>query len=366
MNKHTRHRGITIVVALIVLGMLGYGGLTLYRRHQMRKIPELSFAEALAYTTYRNPEAVITVGVIRDGKASYTVYGDNAEILPPIDHVYEIGSLTKTFTAAFIQKAVDEGRMDLDDTIDRYLPLPDRGNYPTIEALLTHTSGYKSHYFERPMIANFFHGRNSFHGISKAMVLEKAGALHMDQTTHPFVYSNFGYAVLGLVLEAVYETDYRTLMRTFLHEALKLRDTDLSDGQGDLGHYWDWQADDAYIAAGGITSTMRDMLLYAKAQLEEDGPLAEGHAALREIHATRDDHASMGIRMDAIGMAWVIDRENNLVWHNGGTGHFNSYMGIDPSSGIAVVVLSNLSPRDRIPATILGIKRMQELRRVIR
>ena len=52
-----------------------------------------------------------------------------------------------------------------------------------------------------------------------------------------------------------------------------------------------------------------------------------------------------------------------LFWHNGGTGHYNSYLGFCPGTDTAVVVLSNLSPNDRIPATVLGIKLLQELNR---
>ena len=69
----------------------------------------------------------------------------------------------------------------------------------------------------------------------------------------------------------------------------------------------------------------------------------------------------MGIHMDEIGMAWIIDNENGFIWHNGDTGHYNSYLGFCPETGTAVVVLSNLSPNDRIPATVLGIKQLQEL-----
>ena len=58
---------------------------------------------------------------------------------------------------------------------------------------------------------------------------------------------------------------------------------------------------------------------------------------------------------------WIIDNENDFIWHNGGTGHYNSYLGFCPETGTAVVVLSNLSPNDRIPATVLGIKQLQEL-----
>lgn len=54
-------------------------------------------------------------------------------------------------------------------------------------------------------------GRNDFCGITKEMVLDKTSNLNMDRESYSFTYSNYGYAVLGLVLEAVYDTDYTTL-----------------------------------------------------------------------------------------------------------------------------------------------------------
>ena len=85
------------------------------------------------------------------------------------------------------------------------------------------------------------------------------------------------------------------------------------------------------------------------------------HESLKSINASTESYLMMGIHMDEIGMAWIIDNENGFIWHNGGTGHYNSYLGFCPETGTAVVVLSNLSPNDRIPATVLGIKQLQEL-----
>lgn len=330
----------------------------LFGRYQMSKIPSLTFEEALAYTTTDNPDAVITVGIIKDGQVSYKVYGENGAVLPAELHTYEIGSLTKTFTAALINKAIHEGKIHLDDTIDHYLPLPYDNEYPTIKKLLTHTSGYKAYYFESPMIANFFKNRNDFYGITKKMVLAKAGGLSMDKESYGFVYSNYGYAVLGLVLEAVYDTDYSALANDFAQNELGLPDTKISDKDGDLGHYWDWKTTDAYLSAGAITSNISDMLSYAQIQLENDSHFAACHNSLKTINASTEAYKTMGIRMDEIGMSWIIDSENDIVWHNGGTGSYNSYLGFHPETGTAVVVLSNLAPSYRIPATVLGAKQL--------
>ena len=266
-------------------------------------------------------------------------------------------------TAALVCKAVSEGRIRLDDTIEAYLDLPQGKSYPSVRELLTHTSGYKAYYFAAPMIANFFSGRNSFFGISREMILAKCRSLDMNRDSYGFTYSNFGYAVLGLVLEAVYGQDYTSLLHAFLQEDLGLTATKISEGDGELGHYWDWQEDDAYLGAGAVTSDIEDMLLYAKMQLEEVAPFALCHQSLKTIYASSESYQTMGIHMDEIGMAWIIDRENGFIWHNGGTGHYNSYLGFCPETETAVVVLSNLSPSDRIPATLLGIKKLQDLNR---
>ena len=105
------------------------------------------------------------------------------------------------------------------------------------------------------------------------------------------------------------------------------------------------------------------MLAYAQMHLHKDSPFAVCHESLKTINAFIESYRMMGIHMDEIGMAWIIDRENGFIWHNGGTGHYNSYLGFCPETGTAVVVLYNLPPNDRIPATVLGIKQLQELNR---
>lgn len=363
-NRKSRKKRIAIILLSVAgCAALVMTGLMIYGKAQMAKVPELTFREALEYTTQGKKDAVITVGIIKDGQASWTVYGENGQELPGQLHTYEIGSLTKTFTAALINKAIREGKADLNATVDAYLPMPEGKHYPTIMELLTHTSGYKGYYFEIPMMGNFFRGRNSFCGVSREMVLNKAKDLDMNRDHYGFKYSNYGYAVLGLVLESIYGADYTTLVNDFLHSDLGLSATKISDQSGNLGNLWTWEANDGYLSAGALTSDIADMLTYTQMQLDEDSPFAECHESLKTINASKDSYLMMGIHMDEIGMAWIIDNENGFIWHNGGTGHYNSYLGFCPKTNTAVVVLSNLSPNDRIPATVLGIKRLQELNR---
>lgn len=359
-SRSGKKRIIIILLSIVLCAALVMIGLMIYGKSQMAKVPGLTFREALEYTTQGKKDAVITVGIIKDGEMSWIVYGENGQELPQKLHIYEIGSLTKTVTAALISNAISEEKADLNATIDAYLPLPEGKHYPTILELLTHTSGYKGYYFETPMIGNFFGGRNSFCGVTREMVLNKAKSLDMNRDSYDFDYSNYGYAVLGLVLESVYETDYTALVNDYVQNDLGLASTKISEHDGDLRNLWDWEANDAYLSAGALTSDISDMLAYAQMQLN-DPRFTLCHESLKAINASTESYLTMGIRMDEIGMAWIIDNENGFIWHNGGTGHYNSYLGFCPETNTAVVVLSNLSPNDRIPATVLGIKKLQEI-----
>lgn len=359
MRKHK----IKMIVVLIIpaLVVLGIGAFHVYGNMQLNKVPGLSFREALEYTLEGKDGAAITVGVLKDGKASYTVYGKDGAELPHVARAYEIGSLTKTFTAALVQRAINDGRLSMSGVLDEYLELTPGNGYPTIRRLATHTSGFKGYYFESPMIENFLSGRNSFYGISDAMLTDRLRRLSIRSGEHPFNYSNFGYAALGLVLEAIYGEDYAELVNRFAQDELGLSDTYISHGAGGLKGGWDWREDDAYRAAGALISNIDDMLEYARLQLKSGGLFDECHKDYAKVNATTDINARLGIRIDEVDMAWLLDAQRGIVWHNGATGSYNCYMGIHKDSGAAVVILSNLSPDYRIPATVLGVKLLDEI-----
>ena len=211
----------------------------------MKKIPALTYMEALEYTTEDKPEAVITIGIIKDGQISYTVYGENGKVLEPELHTYEI--------------------------------------------------------------------------------------------------------------------DYPTLANHFLQHDLGMLNTRVLGTDGDLGKYWEWKETDAYLSAGDIRSNIEDMLLYAQMQLDNNPYFIKCHDSLETINDSTERYRLMDINIDEIGMAWSIDKENGIIWHNGATGNYNAYIGFSPTTGNAVVVLSNLPPSYRIPATIIGVKLLKEL-----
>jgi CubicO group peptidase (beta-lactamase class C family) len=322
----------------------------------------MTFQECLNYTLHENKGAVVSVGILQNGHIIKTVYGENAQIVPDDERLFEIGSLTKTITAALIQQTIDEGFLKRTDTVGSVLALPNLKYNPTLEQLLTHRSGYKGTYFAPPMTKNFFLGRNSFYGVSRDSVLAQLQSIQLADKEYPFAYSNFGYAVLGLALEQVYPTDYASLANSFVQNELGMPNTHISSGKDELQNGWDWSNTDAYRSAGALVSTMDDMLIYAGHLLNQSpAVLQEVCEPIVRIDATSNRYASYGLRMDSIGSAWIFDDLNGIVWHNGGTGHYSCYLGFDPQRQIAVIVLTNLAPNERIPATVLGAKLLLEL-----
>ena len=358
-----KKRRIVWIICGAVLVVIGAIVAFLFlRAPKENPVPHMTFEQCLAYTTKDTPDAKIGVIVLKNGAANISFYGNNAGRIPYDGYEFEIGSLTKTITAALIMRAEAEGTLNLSDRISRFLTLPDRAYDPTIARLLTHQSGYKSYYFERPMIGNFFSGENTFYNVSRGMMRRRIGKIRLQDHDYPFSYSNFGVSVLGLVLEEIYQTSYPELATAFVQQELGMLHTRISDGTGNLTGYWNWAEDDAYLPAGALISTADDMAIYARAMLKgSPDNLARAQQPIAKIDATTDQLGSLGIRMDSIGATWIIDDVNGIVWHNGGTSNYSSYLGFDPAHKIAVVILTNLSPDYRIPATVLGAKLLLEL-----
>lgn len=361
-SKWGKKNILKVILIIVMLAAAGFGGYYAYGSYKINKLSSMTFKEMLNYTTKDNKDAVITVGIIKNGKMIYDVYGKNGIALPKEEHIYEIGSITKTFTTSLLCKAISEGRIGLDNSIDKYLSLKKKDYYPTIKRLVTHTSGYKGYYFEKPMISNFLHKQNDFNGISREMLLERLGKINLEDADYSFKYSNFGISTVGVVLEQIYNKDYTPLMNDYISNDLGLANTKISNGFGDLKNYWKWSESDAYLPAGSILSNITDMMQYAQIQMREIPEyLSIAHETLAEVNASTASSEKMGIQIDAVGAGWVLDKENNIVWHNGGTGNYNSYIGFDKKNQIGVVILSNLPPDYRIPATVMGIEILTSL-----
>lgn len=311
-------------------------------RPKAEKILALTFEEMLAYSARDKKEAAISVGIIRGGETSYTVYGNNGGLRPALEHVYEIASLTKTFTAALLSKALREGRVSLAVPIDEYLDLPEQEHYPTLGRLVSHTAGYKNFYLEKQIIFNLLRlRRNGFYGLGVDTLLRRVGKTRLENREYGFRYSGFGMSVVGAVLAKVYQENFACLMNGFIKNDLQLPNTKIGDGSGDLAGYWQWQATDAFLPAGALTSTISDLLQYLRLHMTEALPYPAGSRELLD-------------RVPAVGLGWMMDAKENLFYHSGGTSHFSSFAAFNPREQFGVAVLANFSPYHKVSAAVLG------------
>lgn len=195
-------------------------------------IPSISFsqkyqkeANKLLDSTFNNgPGCAALVSV--DGKPEYTYCTGkaNLELNVPvkIEHKFRIGSLTKQFTAIGIMILVEQGKLDLQDSIQQYLPdFPVKEYTVTIEHLLTHTSGIKSYTSPEIMDDNFM--RLYHHPDS--LVQSFAQFPLAFQPGSQFSYNNSGYLLLGLIIEKVSGKSYASFMKEELFDKAGMKNT---------------------------------------------------------------------------------------------------------------------------------------------
>jgi CubicO group peptidase (beta-lactamase class C family) len=358
-SNKTKKKSVVTVTALllsVVLVFLStFGGLTIYSQTLVNNLENMSCLDMIEYDC-KAKGVKISVAIVEDGVVTYHTYGGNGE--ESEIYKYEIGSVSKTFVGLLCAKAVSEGKLKLTDSIAQYLELSGEKYYPTIERLLTHTSGYDAYYLESCMVGNkFAQISNDFYGTSKDMILKKAESISLEDKDYPFVYSNFGISVVGLVLEKIYKATFTDLMNNYIRDELHLTDTAVASQSGNLSGYWKWKETDGYIPAGAIISDIKDMASYLNIYLNGNiSYVEETYAKLKDINANAGTSEKFNIRVDAIGMTWILDEENDIVWHNGATTNFNSYVGFTKDGKKGVAVLGNLNSSDRVPMSVIGAK----------
>lgn len=262
------------------------------------------------------------------------------------DTVYEIGSITKTFTGTLLAQAVLAGRTALDTPVAQLLPdvrIPSRGGKNiTLGWLATQHSGLPR------LPANFSPAdpANPYADYDAAKL--KAFLAEYELPRDPgatYEYSNLGFGLLGYALAQSEHTTYAALVDEGILKPLGMTmsgipftDTmraHLAPGHDNSGKpVKNWDLGDAMAAAGALRSTANDMLRYLKASMGVDpSPLA---AAMTLAQQPRSDVGKAG----RIGLAWMITNKG-IVWHGGGTGGYRSYLGFSADRRRGIVILSN-------------------------
>jgi CubicO group peptidase (beta-lactamase class C family) len=293
------------------------------------------------------------------------------EIAPDGDTMFEIGSVTKVFTGLALARLAVAGTVELDEPVRALLPdgtrVPTRdGAEITLRHLATHTSGLPR--LPKGMLRlALLHPRmpDPYAGCTADVLLPQLA--HTTLRTTPGQrsrYSNLGAGLLGLALANRAGTDYETLIVRSISEPLGLHDTriTLDVGQQDrfaqgynrgrkpVAH---WNLADL-AGAGGLRSTVTDLLAFARAQL--DGGTGELAAA---IELTRGTKHRLNDR-SWVHLGWMGVRlhprvgAHTLLWHNGATAGFFAWIGLVPAERVAVVMLSNTArPVDRVAFELL-------------
>jgi CubicO group peptidase (beta-lactamase class C family) len=267
---------------------------------------------------------------------------------------FEIGSITKTFTALVLATMVESGRVRLDTPVRELLPgvaVPARdGAQITLEQLARHTSGLPRS--PQPFARDLWIARvqqSNPYTMDEETVLAALGEIrlkHKPGDGHG-AYSNLGAGLLGIALRRAAEAgSYQDLVRDAVLRPLGLSDTAvrlapeqearLAQGHGMRRRPVDAWYLDGLAGAGALRSTAPDLLRYLRAQAEPDStPLA---GAIRLTHQLAEPD-----RRHTFGLGWMRTRlpTGDLWWHNGGTGGFRSFAGFGTDQRRVATVLVN-------------------------
>jgi CubicO group peptidase (beta-lactamase class C family) len=305
----------------------------------------------------------VTIGVVEHGVRKIFSYG---AVKP--DSVFEIGSVTKTFTGLLLAQMVQQKKVRLDEPVRALLPkgtvtAPASGAEITLLDLTTQHSGLP----RLPGNMKPTDPTNPYADYdAKALYAFMASHGVAMPATPEFGYSNLGVGLLGQVLADRAGSTYEALVRREVTEPLGMHDTAITltpaltkrfvagHGAGNKPQRaWDLNA---LAGAGGIRSTAADMLTFLEAQLHPDhvkGRTAEAKTLPAALVASHEVRAEIGGGMH-IAFNWLHVDETGRYWHNGATGGFSSFALFDPAKDFAVIVLFNRSIEDGSFADELG------------
>lgn len=301
----------------------------------------------------------VAIAVLHQGQVEAAGFGVTSVDNPlPVtaDTLFQIGSITKTFIGTTAMRLAEQGVLSLDSPVKAYLPDlklrdPAAEAKVTMRHLLSHTGGWAGDYF------------NDFGWGDDAIVRMVAACADLPQLTpvgSTWHYNNAGFAIAGRVIEVVSGQAIEEAVRERVFAPLGLRDSAFWPHEAmvkrfSVGHlvgYGDadapkvatpWPIGRASASAGGIASTVNDLLRYARMHLLQ---LAEGQApalSTDSVRAMREPVAVAGGTADAWGLSWAIRAISGrtVLGHGGATNGFIADLSIVPDTGFAIATLTN-------------------------
>lgn len=289
----------------------------------------------------------LSIAVIQNGKTIY--YGiikEKDSIKPFINQnkIFEIGSITKVFTATVLTSLVDDKKLKITDEINAYYSFSFKNSIKiNFESLANHTSGLT----RLPENLDLSNETNPYKNFGEREVEEYLkNLLNLENEPSTICsYSNLGAGLLGYTLGLSQKTSFQKLLQKRVFGKYKMTNSYTSsqklenklvkglDENGEVVSNWDF---DVLFGGGGILSTTEDLVKFANAQFNPKN---------KELALTRKSTFDINEGMK-MGLGWHIlktEKGFNWVWHNGGTGGYSSSMVLDAEKKNGVIILSNVS-----------------------
>jgi CubicO group peptidase (beta-lactamase class C family) len=287
-------------------------------------------------------------------RAAHGVLNSGTGVPVTIDSVFQLGSITKLWTATMIMQLVDEGLLTLGTTVAEALPgvrLGQRGvaGQITVQHLLTHTSGIDGDIFTDT-------GRGD--DCVERYVDLLAGAATVFPAGATYSYSNSGYVLLGRIIEVLDGQSWDESLRARLAGPLALTKTVTLPEEAILhraavGHHASgvpvrtWSLPRSVGPAGLITSTVADLITFARLHLDDgiapDGKRLISEASVAAMQAPAAEIGEFGMPGAAVGLGWRLSQWDGraVIGHDGDTVGQSAYLRIAPGAGVAACLLTN-------------------------
>ncbi|MEV6286668.1 serine hydrolase domain-containing protein [Kribbella sp. NPDC051770] len=288
-------------------------------------------------TKYDVPGAVL--GVWADDEQTITPYGvlnRRTGVATTADSVFQIGSVTKPWTATMIVQLAAEGRLDLGDPVVKLLPEAPIDERITVRQLLTHTSGIDGDVFTDT-------GRGD--DCVQRYVAQLAGVPQLFEPGTAYSYCNAGFVLLGRIVEVLDGRTWDDSLRIRLVEPLGLTATMTLPEEAILhraavGHVASdgsvvstWQLPRSIGPAGLITTTAEDLLKFAQLHLDQ----------YREMREPEVSYPGGTGGLAEIGLSWRLYDwgGRRLFGHDGTTISQLAFLRVDPEARVAFCLLTN-------------------------
>lgn len=297
----------------------------------------------------------IWVGLVSEDREFSRGFGETTlgnGSAPTESTFFEIGSISKTFTGILLSLSGYDLNKDVQDFFPNGLRLPRYNGSPVkLLHLVTHTSGL-------PSIGANVQSLEQFLNYSFTDASNFINEFTLKQVPgSSYIYSNLGFGLLANILEGGSSDDqtihYETLIKNittplqmnetvvFLNSEQQVRFCESYDDNGNPHSQWNWGKDSLNAGAGAIKSTGSDMLKYLKANMGQihspiDSAIQQSHSELFRV----SDNLSI-----AYGWHILKGPNNKVIWHNGATGGFQTFIGFNKEKNVGVILMANTAHR---------------------